>query len=118
MATDTALFIGWNRPIAGREQQALQLFEASMGYYSGLAADKRIASFEPVLLSAHAGDLNGFVLLRGSAEQIDKVRRDEKFIDIMTEAQYCVDQVGVVDAVIAEGMQPLLQRWAKLSSGK
>ncbi len=116
MAPDSVLFIGWNRPLAGREQQALQVFEASIGYYAGLLADKKIDSFEPVLLGAHAGDLNGFVMLRGTADQIDAVRRDDKFIDIVTQAQFNVDQIGVVDGYIGATMQKHLQRWGQLAS--
>ena len=60
-----AIFIGWNRPVAGREQQAMKLWGKCMEYYGKLLADSRVESFEPVLLSPHGGDLNGFILIRG-----------------------------------------------------
>ena len=31
--SDRALFIGWNRVIAGREAQATELFQKSIGFY-------------------------------------------------------------------------------------
>ena len=116
MAPDTVLFIGWNRPLAGRDRQALQVFESAIGYYAGLVSARKIDSFEPVLLAAHAGDLNGFVMLRGTRDQIDAVRRDDKFIEIITRAQFNVDQVGAVEGWVGQSLQTHLQRWAKLSS--
>ncbi len=53
---DRVLFIGWNRAVVGREQQAMQLFQKVVEFYGKLQADGRIESFEPVLLSAHGGD--------------------------------------------------------------
>jgi hypothetical protein len=67
---DRVLFIGWNRPVVGREQQAMELWQKAMEYYGKLQADGRIESFEPVILTAHGGDLNGFVMLRGGAEKL------------------------------------------------
>jgi hypothetical protein len=75
---NAAIFIGWNRPSVGREQQAMQVFQKSLEFYGKLQSDGRIESFEPVILSAHGGDLNGFVLLRGDAEKLAEIRRDER----------------------------------------
>jgi len=58
-----ALFLGWNRPARGREEQAMKLWGKTMEYYGKLQAEGRIESFEPVLLTAHGGDLNGFFLI-------------------------------------------------------
>ncbi len=33
---DRILFIGWNRVVAGREQQGMQLWQKTMEYYGGL----------------------------------------------------------------------------------
>ena len=49
---DQVLFLGWNRVVAGREQQAMQLWQKSMEYYGGLQSGGLIESFEPVILSA------------------------------------------------------------------
>ena len=58
------ILIGWDRPIVGREQRAMQLFQKCIEYYSKLQTGGRIESFEPVILSRHGGDLNGFVMLK------------------------------------------------------
>ena len=114
---DRVLFIGWNRAVVGRELQAMQLFQKTMEFYGKLQADGRIESFEPVLLSAHGGDLNGFFLLRGEAEKIGEVRRDETFLDLTIEAGYCLEGFGTVYGFIGEGLTDVFSRWSKLLGG-
>ena len=113
---NAAIFLGWNRPSVGREQQAMQVFQKSLEFYGKLQTEGRIESFEPVILSAHGGDLNGFVLLRGDAEKLSEIKRDETFVDIVIEAGYCVDGFGHVDGYIGEGLDDVISRWAKLFS--
>jgi len=114
--SDRILFIGWNRVVAGREQQAMQLWQKSMEFYGGLQSNGRIESFEPVLLSAHGGDLNGYMMLRGDADKLAGVQEDDTFIDIVIEADYCLDGFGVVPGYIGDGIADVLARWSKLFS--
>lgn len=113
---NAVIFLGWNRPSVGREQQAMQVFQKSLEFYTKLQTEGRIESFEPVILSSHGGDLNGFILLRGDAEKLSEIRRDETFVDIVTEADYCVDGFGHVDGYIGKGLDDVITRWAKLFS--
>jgi len=113
---NAVIFLGWNRPSVGREQQAMQVFQKSLEFYTKLQTEGRIESFEPVILSSHGGNLNGFVLLRGDAEKLSEIRRDETFVDIVIEAEYCVDGFGHVDGYIGEGLDDVITRWAKLFS--
>jgi hypothetical protein len=108
------IFIGWNRSMAGREQQALQLFQKSMEYYGQLQSRGLIESFEPVMLASHGGDLNGFILLKGDAEKLDQVRRDDTFLNYSIEAGYCLDGFGVVPGYIGEAITDVFSRWSKL----
>ena len=114
---DRILFIGWNRAVVGREQQAMQLFPKTVEFYSKLQAEGRIESFEPVLLSAHGGDLNGFFLLKGEAKKLAEVREDETFIDMTVEAGYCLDGFGIVSGFIGEALTDVFSRWSKLIGG-
>ena len=111
---DRILFIGWNRVIAGREQQTLQLWQKSLEFYGGLQSNGRIDSFEPVLLSSHGGDLNGFIMLRGDADKLAAVQEDDTFIDLAVEAEYCLDGFGVVPGYIGDRIMDQLSRWSKL----
>ena len=113
---NAVIFLGWNRPTVGREQQAMQLFQKSLEFYGKLMAEGRIDSFEPIILSAHGGDLNGFILIRGNAKKLSEIKREETFIDLVIEGEYCVDGFGHVDGYIGDGLNDVMSRWAKLFS--
>ena len=100
---DAALFIGWGQVVRGREKRAVQVFNESVEYWSGLQGDK-IEDFEVVLLTPHGGDLQGFALLRGSEDQIRALRMDEEFQRRVTRADMIVESQGVVDAAIGDGI--------------
>jgi hypothetical protein len=112
-----ALFLGWNRPARGREEQAMKLWGKTMEYYGKLQAEGRIESFEPVLLTAHGGDLNGFFLIRGDADKLSEVRREDEFVDFIIEAGYCLDGFGVVSGYVGEALNDAFTRWSKLVTG-
>ena len=110
------LFIGWNRPVVGREKEAMQLWQKVMEYYKKLQEDGRIESFEPVLLTAHGGDLNGFVMLKGDAEKLGEIRREDTFIDLTIEGGYCLEGFGVIVGYVGEGLNDVFSRWSKIIS--
>ena len=114
---DRALFLGWNRAVPGREEQAMKLWGKAMEYYGKLQAEGRIESFEPVLLTAHGGDLNGFFLIRGDAKKLSEIRREDEFVDFNIEAGYCLDGFGVVTGYIGEALDDIFTRWSKLVTG-
>ena len=101
---DAGLFIGWGEVVRGREDRALDVFNETIDYYGQLQSDGRIESFEVVLLDPHGGELQGYILLRGSEDQIDGLRRDEDFLRLMTKASLLVDDLGLVRASIGEGL--------------
>jgi hypothetical protein len=111
---DRVLFIGWNRAAVGREQEAMRLWQKAMEYYSKLQADGRIESFEPVILTAHGGDLNGFVILKGDAAKLSEIRREDSFIDLTIEAGYCLEGFGIVVGYVGDGLTDVFGRWSKL----
>jgi hypothetical protein len=99
---DAGLFIGWGEVVRGREERALEVFNETMQFYGQLQQDGRIESFEPCLLEPHGGDLQGFVLLRGSQEQIDAIHSDDEFQRQLTRANFIVDNLGVIQAALGE----------------
>jgi hypothetical protein len=111
---DRVIFIGWNRPVAGREQQAMKVFQRVMEYYSKLQSGGKIESFESVMLSHHGGDLNGFVILKGDAKKLAEVREEATFVEYHIEAGYCLEGLGIVSGYIGEGMKDIFSRWSKL----
>lgn len=101
---DAGLFIGWGQVVRGREKRAVEVFNESIEYWGGLQSEGKIEDFEVVLLSPHGGDLAGFALLRGSAEQMAALRDDEEFALRVTRADLIIDNQGVVDAVLGEAI--------------
>jgi hypothetical protein len=101
---EAGLFLGWGPPVHGRERKSLDVFNESVQWYVELQETGNIESFEVVLLEPHGGDLDGFVLLRGSQEQISALRASEEFERLTTRATLIVENVGVVGAYINEGL--------------
>jgi hypothetical protein len=101
---DSGLFIGWGQVVRGRERKALDVFNESVSYWGGLQGDGRIESVEVVLLEPHGGDLAGFALLRGSAEQMGALRQDEEFQRQVARADLIIDRQGVVGAALGDGI--------------
>lgn len=101
---EAGLFIGWGEPVRGREERALAIFNESVQYWGRLQQEGRIERFDVALLPPHGGDLGGFALLQGTGEQIDSVRRDEEFRRIVQRVRLVVEDLGLVDALVGEGI--------------
>ena len=101
---DAGLFIGWGEVVRGREERALEVFNETIELYGQLQSEGRIEDFEVALLDPHGGELQGYVMLRGSEDQIDSVRRSEDFQRVMTKASLLVDDLGIIGASIGEGL--------------
>ncbi|MDQ4130563.1 MAG: hypothetical protein M3133_06180 [Actinomycetota bacterium] len=105
---DAAIFVGFGQAARAREPQALELLEEGVRYFAGLQQRGEIESFEPVVLEPHGGDLRGFVLVRGDHDGLDRLRRDAEFLRLSARASLVVDNFGVVDAYLGEGLQSQL----------
>jgi hypothetical protein len=116
---DAGLFIGFGEPVRGREAKAVQVFNESLAYYARLQQEGKIESFEPALLEPHGGDLGGFILLRGTAEQIAAVHGSEEFQSVQNRARLIVNNVGVIRALIgaslASGMTDYMKQVGELA---
>lgn len=104
MAYD-ALFIGWGQPVRGREAKSTEVFGESVDYWRRLEQEGRIESFEVVFLSRHGGDLAGFALLRGNADQLNAIRGEDEFSRHTSRADLVVENLGVVPAWLEQGIQ-------------
>ena len=111
---DAALLIRWDRPVPGREQQALALFGSSLEYYGTLQSEGTIESFEPVVLSANSTDLSGFILIRGSADKLSALKRDDRFLELMISGQYLIAGFGVIDGYVEGALQTRMATYAQV----
>ena len=100
--SDAALFIGWGATAAGRERKAVELFAESLRFLSGLVQQGRVASVEPFFLEPHGGDLEGFFLVRGDIEELNRIRGEDDFQRLAVHAQLVTANFGVVGAITGE----------------
>ena len=108
------LFYGWNRPIPGREKEAAALFQEFLQYLGRLQQEGALDSFEPVILAAHGGDLNGFILMRGEQEKLQGIQRSEEYEVFMTRGALNMDGGGLIVGVTGEGVMESMARWTSL----
>jgi hypothetical protein len=87
---DRLLFIGWSTPVRGREERGLEVFNEAIGLCGRMQQEGRIEKFDVVLLGPN-GDLNGYIEVHGSAEQIAAFRENEEFQRNTVEASLIVD---------------------------
>ncbi|MGE2719630.1 hypothetical protein [Mycolicibacterium celeriflavum] len=103
---EAGLWIAWGIPVRGREVQALEFFRESLeGYGAQLLRDGLIERYDVAILSPQNIELGGFVLIQGSKEQIDALRRDADFQQFVNGVQLVADKVGMVDAWVNDGLE-------------
>jgi hypothetical protein len=100
---DRMLFMSWGTPVRGLEERGLEVFSEALGLLGRLQQEGRIESFDVTLLEPN-GELNGFIVVRGSAEQIDALRHDEDFVRNTADAMMIVDKVRHVAGYTNEGV--------------
>jgi hypothetical protein len=108
------IFLGWNRPVTGREAQGGQLFQETLQYLGGLQEAGMIRSFEPVLLGAHGGDLNGFLLIRGESTKLDALQSSEEWQTYMMRGGMFLEGLGTVRGVAGQMVMEWMNRWNNL----
>jgi len=110
---DTGLFLGFGYPARGRERHAVELFSEVASFYADLVERGEIESFEPALLEPHGGELGGFFLVRGSQEQIARLRASDEFNRLIARSQLIVDHIGVVEAWLGDRLMGQMARFAE-----
>jgi hypothetical protein len=101
---EAALFIGWGDMVDGREKRALELFNKSLDYLRNRQEEGRIDRFDVAVLPRNDRDLRGFILVRGTAEQIDSLSDDAEFQQLFNDVQVVVDGVGFIEAFVDEAL--------------
>jgi hypothetical protein len=100
---DRVLFVSWGENVAGREERGLEVFNETVGMYGRLQQEGRIESFDVVLLTANA-DLDGYMEVRGSAEQLAALRESDEFLRSMTDASLIVHDLRAVEGFTGAGI--------------
>jgi hypothetical protein len=102
--SESGLFVGWGQAVRGREKRSLDVFNEAVTYYGERMADGSIESFEPVLLNPHGGDLQGFFLIKGSAQGLATMMASEEFQRLHVRAGMIVENLGIIDAWVGDGV--------------
>ena len=95
---DRAMFVGFGQPVRGREERAIEVFNEFVGMFGRMQAEGRIEDMDVTLLDPHGGDLGGFFMVHGSAEQCSALSMDEEFRRACIDAGLIVENFGVVPA--------------------
>ena len=109
---DAGLLIGWNRVFPGRDDKAVELWAEMLVYLRRLHAEGQIERFEPVLLGAHGGSLNGFVLVQGNQANLDRMRNSEEFLIFNVRANKTLEGFTVVRAHFGDEAAKILRLYA------
>jgi hypothetical protein len=101
---DRMIHISWGENVAGREERGLEVFNEAVGLYGRMQQEGRIESFDVALMVPNGGHIDGYIALRGSAEQLAAVREDQEFQRNMVDASLIVHDLCVADAYTNEGV--------------
>ena len=77
------------------------MFNESIGLYGRMQQEGRIEKFDVVLLGP-TGDLNGYIELHGSAEQLAALRENEEFQRNTIDASLIVDGLRQIEGITNE----------------
>jgi hypothetical protein len=102
---ERVLLISWGVPVRGREERGLEVFNECLGLYGRMQQDGRIEKFDVVLLSPN-GDMEGYMELMGSEQQLAAVREDAEFQRMLVNASLIVEELRMVDGWTNEGIAP------------
>jgi hypothetical protein len=110
MAT-AVLFIGWNRPVLGREGEAFK-FVAGEGQDILTKFQKQgfFERSERLVLTPHCGTTNGMILLFGERAKLDELRRTDEFEHLSLKLMTLFEGYGVVPGLNAEGLDRAMSR--------
>jgi hypothetical protein len=66
------------------------------------------------ILNPTGGDVGGFFLLRGTAQQVDSLRRDDEFQELISRVQLIADGLRITDAIVDEAIAEQIGRFDKV----
>jgi hypothetical protein len=105
------LFMGWNRPVVGRDTEA---FKFLMGDGQEILAKFQKQGFfekmERIALTPHCGPTNGMILLFGDRAKLDELRRTDEFEHLSIQLSMLFEGYGVVPGLNGEGLDKAIAR--------
>ena len=97
---DYAHVTAWTGIRTGRERQALALWGDAVEFYEKAKANSLIDDYEVQLFMPSGGALpNGMILLYGSEDQVDGIRRNEERTRLQTRAALLLEGLTETSAI-------------------
>jgi hypothetical protein len=93
------LFIGANRPIIGREKEAMGFWAEAGAWLDSQKSQGWFTRWDGMWLTAHGGDMNSCFMCYGERAKLDEWRRTDAFEAWVFKASACLDNLGVVPGV-------------------
>lgn len=112
------LVFAWNRSLPGRESLSAQHFQDFMQYLSDEQSKGQIDSFEPVLLEAHGGSVNGWVLIRGDSGKLSDLANSRSWVEHVTRALHHLDGASVLRGVTGPVLMERMDMWTRAIPGR
>jgi hypothetical protein len=100
---DRMLLISWKHTVTGREERGLEVFNEAVGLYGRKQQEGKIEGFDVALMVPN-GVLDGFIAVRGSADQIALLQEDEEYQRNMADATLIVEDLAVTTGYTNEGV--------------
>jgi hypothetical protein len=105
---EAALCTVWGAIVPGREKEALNVYNEAMQWWASLQQEGKIERFDVTALAPSGGEVTGFLVARGTAEQIDSLRRSKEYQQQLLRVQMIASHVNVADAYVDEGLAQLM----------
>ena len=75
---------------------------------------RKIERFDVTVLTPTGGDVTGFLLVRGTAEQIDSVRRTKEYQLLLSRVQLITTHLRIADAFVDEGLAQIMGQYQEV----
>ena len=111
---EAALCTIWGSPVPGREKQALNVFNETVQWWAGVQQEGKIERFDVTVLAPSGGEVAGFLVARGTAEQIDSLRRSKEYQQQVTRALLIASHLSVSDAYVDEGIGQIMGQYQEV----
>lgn len=103
-SNNSILFLGYDRPIAGREMAAVSVIEHLTKLLDKAKKENLIESYDSISLAVHGGNVNGFLLVRGNRKGLDDLRASDEFDDLAVQAHMVMSGVSILSGVHGEAV--------------
>jgi hypothetical protein len=95
---DSSILISWGSSYPNREEMGLGVFMNAIKFYETLKGKNEIEHFDVNLANdGNVSQLQGFMTLRGTQAQLDTLRDNDEYKNLLTKAAHVVQNLNVTN---------------------